>query len=140
MSRLSQRCARILRVRAIEHRVAAARMIAADRRVGELLGVDRRIGDLRLSLRPRSGGTSGQVLQAMTEMEARLERAQGDLVQPIRQASAQRDQATAARLIARGREDGIERLRHNAAVREESSEALRADAVRPFRQVRRRFA
>jgi hypothetical protein len=140
MNRLSERCARILKVRSVEHRVAACEMVAAEKRIGDLLGVVRRIGDLRTSLRPGPGATSGQALSAMAEMAARLERAEGDLVHPIRQASHHLDQATAARLIARSREDGIGRLRESALAREESAATLRADANRPFRSGKRRPA
>ena len=139
MSRLAQRCARIMRVRSVEHRVAAAQMIAAERRIGELLGVARRIGDLRTSLRPELGSTNGQILQAMCDMQRRLLRAEGDLLHPIRQAAANRDQATAERLIARSKEDGAGRLRDKAATRHEAAAALRSQADQPFRHIKRRL-
>lgn len=139
MTRLSHRCARILRIRSVEHRVAAAQMEAAERRVGELFGVARRIGDLRTSLRASPGKTTGQALNAMAEMEGRLATAESRLAQPIRQAALHRDQATAARLVARCREDGADRLREKAASTEESAAMLRADANRPFRRAQRRL-
>ena len=139
MSRLSQRCARIIRVRSVEHSVAAARMAAADRRVGELLGVARRIGDLRTSLRPELGSTNGQILQAMADMQRRLERAECDLAHPIRQAADKRDQASADRLLARTKEDGASRLRDKAVVRQEAAAVLRSQADQPFRQIKRRL-
>ena len=139
MSRLSQRCARIVGVRSVEHRVAAARMIAAERRVGELLGVARRIGDLRTSLRPELGTTNGQILQATADMQRRLERAEGDLEHPIRQAAAKRDLATAERMVARTKEDGASRLRDKAVTRQEAAATLRLQADQPFRQIKRRL-
>lgn len=140
MTRLSHRCARILRVRSVEHRVAVACAVTAERRIGDLLGVAQRIADLRGSLRPSLGATNGQVLNAMAEMKARLERAEGDLARPIRQAAAHRDQATVARLLARSREDGAGRLRDKAASAEEKTATLRDQADNPFHQVKRRLA
>ncbi|RST31566.1 hypothetical protein HMF7854_12495 [Sphingomonas ginkgonis] len=140
MSRLSQRCARVLRVRAVEHRVATVRQLAAERRIAELLGVARRLEDLRAGLDPVVGTSSGQSLRAMAEMKARLVRAERELSHPIRDAEAHHEQAAAARLAARTREDGAERLRDKAAAGEESAAALRADADRPARFVKRRRA
>jgi hypothetical protein len=140
MTRLSHRCARILRVRTVEHRVATARAAAAEKRIGDLLGVAQRIADLRTSLRPDVGVTNGQALNAMAEMKMRLERAEGDLVRPIRQAEAHRDQATLARLLARTREDGAGRLRDKTAIGEEKAATLRAQAGNPFYPMKRRFA
>jgi Holliday junction resolvasome RuvABC ATP-dependent DNA helicase subunit len=138
VSRLSQRCARILRVRSVEHRVAAARQAAAEQRVVQLVGVARRLGDLRDSLRPKPGFSDGQSLHAMAEMEERLRRAAGELEQPLSHAEAHHEQATLARLVARTREDGAERLRDKSAYREESAAMLREEAVRPPRITRRK--
>ncbi|GAA3894281.1 hypothetical protein GCM10022276_11840 [Sphingomonas limnosediminicola] len=138
MSRLSQRCNRILRVRVVEHRVAAAREAAAERRIAELLGVARRIGDLRASLRPALGSSHGQSLHAMSEMHERLGRAEGDLSHPISAAEARHEQAWAARLAAGTRKDGTERLRDRAAAGEERGQSLRDDANRPTRIRRKR--
>ena len=138
MTRLSQRCTRILRVRSIEHRVAASRQAVAERRVVELLGVARRLGDLRESLRPVPGPVSGQALHAMSEMEDRLRRAAGDLAQPISLAEAHHEQASIARIWARTREDGAERLRDKAEAKEVGARTLREDANRPQRFNKRR--
>jgi len=125
-------------VRSIEHRVAAAREAAAERRIVDLLGVARRLGDLRLSLRPSPGPSDGQSLHAMSEMEDRLRRAAVELAQPISLAEAHHEQASLARLMARTREDGAERLRDKAAAREVSTATLREDANRPSRVTKRR--
>lgn len=140
MNRRSERCVRVLRVRSVEHRVAAARLVSAEKRIGDLLGVAQRIADLRSGLRPGLGSTCGQLLNAMAEMKTRLERAESDLAHPIRQAAVHRDQATAARLLARSREDGAERLHDKALACEESAAVLRGQANNPFQQRKRRFA
>jgi hypothetical protein len=140
VSRLSQRRSKIVRVRSIEHRLAAAREAAAERRIAELLGVARRISDLRASLRPHAGPSGGQSLQATGEMQLRLERAENDLQQPIRQAEARHEQAWTERMLARSREDGAGRLCEKATAGEERATQLREDANRPFRAARRRPA
>lgn len=138
MSRPSQRFTRILRVRAAEHRIAAARQIAAERRIGELLGVARRIGILRSSLRPGMGLADGQSLHAMSEMHERLGRAERDLAQPISMAENDHARASAVRLAASAREDGAERLRERAAAGEGYTSTLREDANRPAPLTKRR--
>lgn len=140
MRRLSNRFSRIVRVRAIEHHVAAARQAAAERRVVELLGVARRIEDLRASLCPSEGPMDGQTLRAMSEMQLRLGRAEGDLRLPIRQAEASHEQAWSDRLAARTREDGAGRLRDRAALGEEKAAQVREDAGRIYRVKPRRGA
>lgn len=138
MTRLSQRCTRVLRVRSVEHRAAAARQAAAERHIVELLGVASRLGDLRDSLRPELGPSDGQSLHAMAEMEGRLRRAAGALAQPISLAEAHHEQASLARLVARTREDGAERLRDKACAKEVIAATLREDANRPPRSIKRR--
>lgn len=138
MTRLSQRCARVLRVRSIEHQVAAASQAAAERRVAELLGVASRLGDLRSSLRSEPGPTDGQSLHAMAEMSDRLRRAAADLAQPISAAEARHEEALSARLQARTREDGAGRLRDRAAASEMGEATLREDANRAPRLTKRR--
>lgn len=138
MSRLSQRATRIVRVRAIEHRVAATRQAAAERRIGELLGIASRLSTLRSGLRIGEGSTDGQALKAMSEMLIRLRRAERELARPISQAEAHHQHASAVRLAARSREDGAERLRDKAAIAEESAAALREDSNRISRKPSRR--
>lgn len=133
MTSLSQRRARIVRVRTIEHRVAAAKQSAAEQRVASLLGVARRLDDLRASLRTREGVTLGASLQAKEELRGRLARAERDLAGPIRSAEDQHQDASALRLLAKAREEGAERLRNKAISTEEHLQAIRQDASRPFR-------
>jgi hypothetical protein len=138
MSRLSQRAARVVRIRSIEHRVAAVRQAAAERRIAELLGIASRLSSLRSGLRTSEGATDGQSLKAMSEMLLRLRRAEGDLARPISQAEAHHQHAFAARLAARSREDGAERLRGKAAEAEDGIAALREDSSRVVRKTSRR--
>jgi hypothetical protein len=140
MSGPSDRCGRILRVREIEHRVAAARQAAAERRVADLHEVARRIGMLRSSLGTSEGEIDGQSLKAMSEMVSRLGKAEGDLSRPIGEAEAIRERASVVRLAARTREDGASRLQEKAAAREAGAATVREDAERIHRIASRRHA
>lgn len=133
MTTLSKRRSRIVRVRAIEHRIAAMQQSAAERRVVELVGVAQRLDDLRQSLSPSEGLIDGASLQAKGELSNRLARAEAEMRTPIRRAEHAHDEATSLRLRARAREEGAERLRGKAALMEEQKIALRQDANRPFR-------
>ena len=125
---------RIVRVRALEHRLAAVRQTAAEKRIVDLLGVARRLGDLRSSLAHSVGETCGATLQATSELQGRLTRAEGELSQPIKMAEHSAEQATSARLRARSREDGAQRLQERDAAKENYALAMRTDANRPFRR------
>ena len=125
-------------MRAIEHRIAAARHAAAQKQVADLLGISTRLENLRASLRLASGQTCGASLQATSELHGRLARAESALQQPIRQAEDRSNQARTARLLAQAQEDGAERLREKAAAREQQDAALREDANRPARRTKER--
>ena len=140
MSGPVDRCGRIVRVREIEHRVAAARHAAAERRVADLLEVARRIEMLRSSLGTSQGESDGQSLKAMSELLSRLGKAEGDLARPIGEAEAIRERASVVRLAARTREDGAGRLREKAAAREAGAATVREDAERIHRTASRRHA
>lgn len=140
MSRHVDRCGRIVRVREVEHRVAAARQAAAERRVTDLLEVARRIDALRSSLGTSQGESDGQSLKAMSEMLSRLGKAEGDLARPIGEAEAIRERASLMRLAARTREDGAGRLREKTAAREAGAATVREDAERIHRTASRRHA
>lgn len=138
MSKLSTRRARIVRVRAIEHRLAAIRQTTAEQRIADLLGIASRLDGLRAGLMPHSGRSSGASLQAMSELHGRLGQAENALQQPISQAEVRHDQARAARLLARMQEEGAERLRERAAAREQQESTALDDANRPARRVKER--
>jgi len=130
---LSKRRSRIVRVRTIEHRIAAMKQTLAEQRFCELVGVARRLEDLRASLAPRAGPIDGGSFQAMGELRNRLGRAEAELSTPIRRAGTAQEEAASLRLRARAREEGAEKLRGRAARMEEQQTALRLDANRPFR-------
>lgn len=134
MTALAQRRARILRVRAIEHRVAAARLAQADAAVANLDRISGRLATLRRSLTTTSGRTSGLALNAMAEMSHRLEIATVSLVTPTSDAERARARVSGERLKARQREESAGRLHERAFREENETREVRALADRPHRK------
>jgi hypothetical protein len=134
MTRQSTRRARILRVRQIEHRIAAARLNNAGVEVANLKRIEQRIARLRVTLNPDHAMKTGTAFQAMHEMATLLDTATDVLAVPIDRAETTARHFEAQRNAAWMREDGAERL-HAKSIREESYQSiLRADAGRPFRK------
>lgn len=136
MKSLSQRRARVVRMRAIEHKVAVARLARATREASSLDAVAQRISALRNSLGTSQGQTNGQLLAAMAEMATRLDRAGKELEQPIAAIEAARIRIDAERVKARIKEEGAAKLHSKAAATDAAEKTARDDANRPF--VRRR--
>lgn len=134
MTGLSERRARILRVRQLEHRVARAKLANAEATLANLDRISQRLSGLRASLKPNAERTSGLALKAMAEMAVRLETAQTELAAPIRGAQNNRVRSIADRASAKSREQGAEKLRDRALLVEVHEQARRADANRPFRK------
>lgn len=134
MTSLSERRARILRVRQLEHRVARARLANAEAAVANLDRISGRLSGLRATLRPDAERTTGLALKSMAEMSLRLETAQSELKAPIEGAQHHRIRSMAERAFAKGREEGAKKLRDRALHVETTEQTRRADANRPFRK------
>jgi hypothetical protein len=134
MTSKSTRRARIMKVRAIEHRAASSRLVSADAAAANLLRISDRLGALRKSLVAKHGQTLGLALIASAELSHRLEAAALSLVQPISDADRACARIRGERLVARRHEDGASML-HERAVRVEAQLAdERESAARPFRK------
>ena len=134
MTNLSQKRARIVRVRHLEHRVARAKLATAEATLANLDRISNRLSILRATLKPDAEFTNGLALKAMAEMAGRLEVAQADLAAPIEGAKHNRVRSITERTFAKSREQGAEKLRDRAIRLETSEQARRADANRPFRK------
>jgi hypothetical protein len=134
MTSLSQKRARIVRVRHLEHRIARARLATAEATLANLDRISQRLSNLRATLKPDAEFTNGLALKAMAEMAGRLEVAQADLAAPIEGAKHNRVRSIAERTFAKSREQGAEKLRDRAERLETYQQAIRADANRPFRK------
>jgi hypothetical protein len=125
---------RILRVRAIEHRIAQMRLAEADNRLNTLARIGERIDALRARAVTDAGITNGLSLKSVGEMAMRLEAAQHDMAAPVAAASARRNALDAERGTAWAREESAARLHQRAADYEEKSQEQRAEANRPARR------
>ncbi len=134
MTGTTARRARLLRLRAIEHRIAKAKLARADATLVNLERIAGRIAALKNGLGAGVGGTSGMNLKAMTEMSIRLDAARSGMTAQMTEAEARRAEFNALRITAQQKEDSAAKLHDKAATSEASMRDLRADANRPFRK------
>jgi hypothetical protein len=130
----AQRRLRLLRLRAIEHRIAAAGLARADAALGTVIAVEARVDRLRQSVTPPPGPTSGRVLQSLAELGARLDRARDGLLTSRLDADAERCQRDADRNAAHRAEQSVGRLHAAAHAEEAILRESRADAARIWRK------
>lgn len=135
MSATASRYQRVLRVRAVEHRIAQQRLADADRRLQTLKQIADRIDALRAQASSGTGIVDGQVLKSLGEMAARLERARADLVTPMSAAFDHHSNMDSKRGAAWAREESAIRLLQRSVEDELAQSERRADANRPARRV-----
>lgn len=130
MTTRSQRRERLLRLRTIEHRVAALKLADADSVVANLTSIAARLEQLRHSLTVDAGVRAGADLNAMAEMSLRLERAHVGIDAPLDEAQARRSEFLSHRISAQRREDGAAKLLAKAKSDEVVNYERRTDANR----------
>ncbi len=133
MSSPAARRARLLRLRTIEHRVAAVRLVAADVAHATVANVSHRVAQLRASIIVPSGAYSGSHLQSFSELSERLDRARIGLEQSLSEARHIRDARDANRVAAHIAEERTGRVHIDASRREAVERDLRIAAARPPR-------
>ncbi len=126
---------RILRVRAVEHRIAQQGLADADRRLQTLKQIADRIDALRTQACAGTGMVDGQALKSLGEMASRLEIAGADLATPMASAFDHQTAMDSKRSIAWAREESAIRLLHRSVVAELVESERRADANRPSRRI-----
>ena len=134
MSATASRYQRVLRVRAVEHRIAQQRLADADRRLQSLKQIADRIDALRTQASAGTGVAHGQVLKSLGEMAARLERAGADLAMPLAAAFDHQNAMHSKRSAAWAREESAIRLLQRSIEDELADSERRADANRPVRR------
>jgi hypothetical protein len=128
------RRARLMRLRIIEHRMAAARLAKAEAELFQLMQVTNRIGTLRIGLCPLLGDASGLSMKSNAEMAQRLDLASARMAAPIQDAQEHCMISNEQRIKAQQREDSAVKLYDRAVIDKEKACTLRADANRPFRK------
>jgi hypothetical protein len=133
MSGLLRQRQRIVRVRKIQHALAANAAAEAAGRVRNLELSRERLLQMRAELRPVEGPSSGQALAQMGELAMRLDSARmglGHTIDSARSAAATRE---AERLVARRDQESAEKLQ-DIAVR--AADALAEQKLRGVFRVR----
>ena len=131
MTATASRYQRVLRVRAVEHRIAQQRFADADRRLQTLKQIAGRIDALRTQASAGTGIIDGQVLKSLGEMAARLERARADLAMPIAAAFDHHSVMDSKRGAAWAREESAIRLLQRSVEDQLIASERRSDANRP---------
>jgi hypothetical protein len=128
------RHARLLRLRLIEHRMAAARLVQADAALSQLKQVTLRIGSLKQGLCLVPGNTTGLSMKSNSEMAQRLDLATASMTAPIEEAQEHLMISNTQRIKAQQREESAVKLYDRAVMIQEQANTLRTDANRPYRK------
>jgi len=133
MNASAQRRKRLVRLRAIEHRIAATRLARADTAVQAVVDIAERVTRMRNGLACVPGATSGRLLQGACELAQRLDHAGASLTAP--RADAERVMAIrhGERVAAHLAEERAMRIDAQLSQREQIARDLREDAARPHR-------
>ncbi|MEQ1537577.1 MAG: hypothetical protein ABL928_01505 [Sphingorhabdus sp.] len=134
MTAATSRYQRVLRVRAVEHRIAQQRLADAERRLNTLKQIADRIDTLRAQASAGTGVADGQVLKSLGEMAMRLENARADLATPMASALDHQISMDSKRGAAWAREESAIRLLQRSVEDELIARERRADANRPARR------
>jgi hypothetical protein len=134
MTAAPSRYQRVLRVRAVQHRIAQQRLADADRRLMSLKQIADRIDALRAQASAGTGIADGQVLKSLGEMAMRLENARADLATPMASALDHQNSMDTKRGAAWAREESAIRLLQRSVEDELIARERRADANRPARR------
>jgi hypothetical protein len=134
MTAAPSRYQRVLRVRAVQHRIAQQRLVDADRRLQALKNIADRIDALRAQASAGAGIADGQVLKSLGEMAMRLENARADLATPMASALDYQNLMDSKRGAAWAREESAIRLLQRSVEDELVVRERRADANRPARR------
>lgn len=121
-----------MRLRSIEHRLAAIRLADADSTLNNLIRVRERLAKLRGALGMTEGEAEGREILAMAELAQRLENAQAQMLAPADQAERIRAERQAERIAARMREEGAAKLHVKALSEEAVTEERRTDSNRQY--------
>ena len=133
MTSRTARRKRIIRVRGVEHQMAEANLARANSELANLVELSKRLETLRTDLAMAKGAVAGRALNTIGELGMRLDMAKENLIAPMSNASARRDQMGALAQLAMVKEDSAVRLYENSRKTAEKEQERRADANRPHR-------
>ena len=120
MTRLLQQRSRIVRVRRLQHDLAASAAAAAAGKVQALETSRQRLADMRSELRAAPGVTSGSSLARLGELAMRLDAARQGLAPSLDSARAAAAQKERIRVSRRRDQESAEKLQQSAAAAAEA--------------------
>jgi hypothetical protein len=120
MNRIVQQRGRIVRVRRLQHDLAASAAAEAAGKVQALESSRRRLAEMRSELRAAPGLTSGSGLARLGELAMRLEDARNGLAPSLDNARANAAQKERVRLARRRDQESAEKLQQTAAAAAEA--------------------
>jgi hypothetical protein len=129
MSATAARRARLLRVRTIEHRIAAVRLATADAAHDAVARLGDRVAQLRDGIRSPVSACHGHDLQSLAELTGRLDHAREGLARSLADSAAVRAARQTERLAAHVAEERTGRVHATALRRETAARELRAAAA-----------
>jgi hypothetical protein len=133
MSTSAGRRSRLLRLRIIEHRSAAARLVAADSAHAAVANVGDRVTLLRDGISISTGSHHGHALQSLCELSGRLDRARIGLLPSLAETRATRNARDVERFAAHIAEERTARVHARASQREAIAAEIRTESARPPR-------
>lgn len=120
MTRLLKQRTRIVRVRRLQHDLAASAAAEAAGKVQQLETSSRRLAEMRSELRPSAGTTDGSSLARVGELAMRLDAARHGLGRSIDNARANAAQQETIRVSKRRDQESAEKLQQAAAAAAEA--------------------
>lgn len=136
MSNRVRQCSRLVRVRSIQHNLAALVADHAFRRVEALESSAGQLARLRDGFAPEQGTSSGAIIASLGEIAMRLDAARDGLGKTITGARAQAAASGEARLAARQRQESAQRITDKAAA-DAARKAEKKQAASPRRRIRK---
>ena len=133
MTSRTARRKRIIRVRGVEHQMAEANLARANSELANLVELSKRLETLRTDLAMAKGAVAGRALNTIGELGMRLDMAKENLIAPLSNASARRDQMGALAQSAMAKEESAVRLYERSRKSAEAEQERRDDANRPHR-------
>lgn len=124
---------RIVRIRAVEHRIAQQMLAQAQREVAQIRSIRERITALTCSNAFEAGESCGIALAVIAETQSRLARASQSTITPLNQALAQVSHRQANSAHAEMREQSARRILEKSEAERKANAERRASAARCYR-------
>lgn len=135
MRAYAQRWQRILKVRAVQRKMAELQLHRCEKELRNLTDLRGRISAIRAAAQISVGTENGLMLRSACELSSRLDSAQRALAAPRQNAQDARNRQQQVVVAARQRETAIEKLAANGAAQDAKNAADRQSRAAIFRKI-----